>query len=198
MIRSITIGRTGGQSSNGETILYDKNNGNVLQIPVAWYPLGTKLRLCDDGSWKIAKLETNDDYTKKIAEQSEMFYYATKDWLPYRSYLRARSVFPDTCYDKFVENPFYLLDIKFEGGTPISIFPIIDSHIVLPTFASRMREIKRAFVYILERNEDNGHTLMKYINFERNVKKLLYRDGHPLLTGSVSAYLSYYADTCLV
>lgn len=194
MIRNITIGRIGGQSANGEVILYDKNNGNVLQIPSAWYPIGTKLHMDKEGNWKAAKSSEQDEFTQKLVEQSEKFYYATKEWLPYRAYQRVRSIFPDSCYDKFVANPYYLLDVTYEGGSPVTTFPNVDSHIVLASFADRMKEMKKALIYVLERNEDCGHTLMKYEDLEQNVKSLLRHDGHPLLTGNVSAYLAYYQE----
>lgn len=194
MIRNITIGRTGGYSANGETILYDKNNGNVLQIPVAWYPLETKLCLNKNGEWHADKKSLPDEYTKKLVEQSENFYYATKKWLTYKAYLRVRSIFPDSCYDKFITNPFYLLDVNFEGGMPVTIFPIVDANIVLHTFADRLREMQCAIFYVLRRNEENGHTLMMYEKLEKNVKSLLRRNGHPLLTGEISAYLEYYTE----
>ena len=144
MIRNITIGRIGGQSANGEIILYDKNNGNVLQIPSAWYPIGTKLHIDKEGNWKASKSNEQDEFTQKLVEQSENFYYATREWLPYRAYQRVRSIFPDSCYNKYVANPYFLLDITYEEGSPITIFPNVDSHIILSTFADRMREMKNA------------------------------------------------------
>ena len=192
--KRLVIGKLGGVSNDGCTVVYDKENDVMLELRIPRYPEGTTIVLNKNGEWRADLSDTPENEAKKIAE-TENFYYAPRHFLPYKDYMYASSKFPGSCYTNFLDNPFFLADITREGSdVPLCSVPQIDGAIVLDTFEARLREMRYVMRHVLESNESRGNTWITYDEFNMRVRKLLVMTGHPLRTGSVKAYLRYYHD----
>lgn len=189
----ITIGKLG-SITNGKTVIYDKNDENVYELEIPYFPVDTTIYEVN-GQWKAIK----DGLPKEVAhrlEQSEEFYYATKKFLNYSDYLAIVKSYPTNCYTKWVDNPFYLCTLV-RPDTDISYVSVneIDRNITIPTFDIRLKEIKHIMYNILQCNENEGHTWIDVQKFCNRVLYALKNNGHPLLTGSILAYLNYYVQS---
>lgn len=208
------IGRIGGVSPDGKTVLYDANTQEMVSLPLPILEAGLEIEKDANDDWHVVikpemyavpergENETEASYQQRVNIQKmkvdsylemDRFYYATRAFLPYKDYEYVARKFPYDCYQRFKANPFYLADIqKYNEETPICSVSAIDKNIVLPTFESRKNEMKYVIRHVLTRQESMGNTWMTLKVLERNVKAMLTRDGHPLFTGSVYPYVRYF------
>lgn len=194
MARKVVIERIGGISSDGRSIIYAKDTPDVLQIAVPKFPVGTAIKQDKAGNWRAVitkSIPENEARRLKIAED---FYYLTRNFLPYRAYSYVVTTFPETCLEKFEKNPFFLTQITYPGGSNVCSIPEVDSGIILNTFAKRVQEMAYIIKHVLDNNENEGNTWMPYDELSAKVKFQLAKDKHPLLNGSVSAYLKYHSN----
>ena len=214
------VGRIGGVSPDGKTVLYDANTQEMISLPLPILERGLDIEQGKDGNWHVSiplemyevspktTAETEEAYQARVMKhklhadsfkEMEDFYYATKDFLSYKDYEYVAKRFPNTCYQMFLKNPFYLTDIhKYNEEAPICSVPRIDSHIILPTFEARLNEMKYVCRHILEQEENAGNTWITLNDLKRKVEWRLREDGHPLLTGSVLPYLKYYDQDFII
>jgi exodeoxyribonuclease V alpha subunit len=180
----------GSFNSKGQTIVYDEN-GDMQEVCIARYKAGTEIEQDSNGNWRAVLDNIEDDDKENILE-IENFYYATRDFLPYKEYLYVIEKFPTTAMTRYEKDPFYLTDVFREGASrPVATFPEIDKHIVIDTFEKRKQEVCNAIIYILINNENSGNTWMDLDVLSRGVLELLKKDGHPYLTGNVIKYFIY-------
>lgn len=189
----MVIGRLGSVSEDGVTVVYDANNENMYEMKIPRVPVGTELKRNKNGEWRVVVSQGTPAETANRLRQAEDFYYATRSFLPYADYCYVQSRFPTNCASMFKKDPFFLTNVvRDNSDVPICQAPTIDKAIVLSTFEDRILEMKYMIRYCLEKNEECGHTWMYYEELNKKVKNLLAKNGHPLLSGSVSAYLRYY------
>ena len=208
------IGRLGGVSPDGLTAVVDAQTQEMHSLPLPKVKAGMEILQDTAGDWHVVirpedekdperrPEETDSLYEERVNQHKEdlnalreadAFYYATRDFLSFRDYLYITEKFPKDCFQKYKRNPFYLADLcRGEEDAPICEIPVIDKKVILSTFEDRRNEMKYVMRHVCQCNEAAGHTWMYLSDFERRVKSLLIRDGHPLLTGSVAPYLRYY------
>lgn len=208
------VGRIGGISPDGKTVLYDAQTQEMVSLPLPMLDRGVEIEKDAEGTWRIVfgentlpispkkEGETEESYQKRVRErekkifelrETEKFYHATKAFLPYKDYQRVAKRFPSDCYAKYLANPFYLTDIQGHNEeAPICSVPAVDRNIILETFDDRLNEMKYVFRHVLLSEESAGNTWISIENFRRKVFYLLQKDGHPLFTGDVLPYLRYY------
>ena len=187
------VGRIGSISDDGQTIIYDANSEDMIEVRIPNISVGTEIEQDENGNWKVVYAEGMDPILKNRLKESEDFYYMTKNFLPYKDYLYVVNHFPTNCATRYRQNPFFLADInQYEDRKKLCSPLIIDKNITLRTFEDRKIEMKYIMDYVLEQNEMEGHTWIPYAEFERKVNAILSRSGHPLLTGHPIAYLIYY------
>lgn len=189
----ITIGKLG-TITNRTTIVYDKNNENIYELEIPYFPVDTTI-IEVNGKWQAIC----DGLPKEVAhrlKQSEEFYYATRKILKYKDYLEIVKKYPTNCYTKWIENPFYLSDlIRPDTDIPYVAVNEIDKNIIISTFDIRLKEMKAIMYNVLLNNENAGHTWMDIHKFYNVVNYMLKQNGHPLLSGGVLAYLNYYVQS---
>lgn len=192
---AMVVGRFGTISEDGVTIVYDANSENIYEMRIPRVPVGTTLHQDNDGNWHVSITEGMAKETKNRLLQSELFYYQTRSFLPYKDYMYVQEYFPTNCAKKFEQNPFFLTDIsKDESDKPLCSPLLIDKAIVLSTFQDRLQEMKYIIRYCLEANEGQGHTWIEYEKLNYRVKLILSNTGHSLQNGDISAYLRYYRN----
>lgn len=149
-----------------------------------------ELRHIANGNFKYEDEEEMFLFAKK---KDAEFFYKTCSFLPYESYEKLVKTERNIAflYDK---NPYILCEKCDENGRPYAKFSQVDSITDLKTFDARLAELKLAAMYILNRNESEGHTWMPYAEFDARFKRLLKRGGHPLLIGDASAVLTYFSE----
>jgi ATP-dependent exoDNAse (exonuclease V) alpha subunit len=96
--------------------------------------------------------------------------------------------------DRYKENPYSLLELKRTDETQYASFFDVDTHTVLDTFQRRKQQMRAAISCVLERNEADGNSYMDYKLLASRVIRLLIATGHPLLRGTVAAYLDAFQD----
>ena len=92
----------------------------------------------------------------------------------------------------FENNPYELLYLIDDNQDYFFSFLDIDPLVILYSFDMRLKEMKEALIYILKQNEEQGNSWISYEELSTRLKQLLNYTGHPLLKGSISAYLNYY------
>lgn len=191
----MVIGRIGTISEDGTTIVYDANSESIFEMKIPHFPEGTEIYQDEDGKWRAYISEGMPKETANRLKQTEDFYYLTRTFLPYKSYIYVQNRFPTSCAKQFKANPFFLTDIYKENSeVPVCSVPVVDKAITLATFEDRIREMKYVIRYCLEWNENEGHTWITYNELNKRIHQILKKDGHALQTGDVSAYLRYFSE----
>lgn len=94
------------------------------------------------------------------------------------------------------KNPYFLSEIELdEDGRTAASFSDVDAHFGPNTFENRLKEFRYAAREVLKRNETEGHTWMPYNQFDKQVRKLLARNGHNISDKhQTSAILRYFEE----
>lgn len=133
------------------------------------------------------------DETINILKANAKFFYKVKDIISYERYAKIMNEIRNVS-QVFKENPYILCEKEDEHGEPYIPFHLLDNHIDIKNFETRLKELKMMAFYILDRNEKEGHTWMTYEDFSNKFEFLLEINGHPLITGDASAILNYFED----
>lgn len=193
------IGRIGGISPDGMTVLYDAQTQEMVSLPLPKVEEGVEIAQDISGDWHIVYTDGMEKEKKNRLEQAEKFYYATRSFLNYKDYNYIVLRFPTNCFQKYQQNPFFLADITKEASDlPLCDVSAIDKNIVLNTFEDRLNEMKYIMRDVLTRNESMGHTWMTLEEFQKKVSAQLDRNGHHLQTGDVLPYLRYYKQEFII
>lgn len=131
--------------------------------------------------------------TISILKENADFFYKIKDTIAYERYEKAVKEIRNIA-KLFKENPYILCEKEDENGESYAPFHILDKNTNINSFKTRLKELRMMALYILDRNEKEGHTWMTYEDFSSKFEFLLEINGHPLITGDASAVLNYFKD----
>jgi len=187
------ISRIEGFSNDGISIVHDETDA-IFEIEIPCFKENTIICQDTEGRWVYDPTANISEFYKNQLQEIQDFYYATKSWLPYKTYKEICRLFPTNCYTKFIQNPYYLCDTSNSDDKNICDFRFIDANVVLDTFDKRLLEMKYAIRYALQLNENMGHTWMFYEDLDKTVRSILILNKHTLHHGSVLPYLLYYQD----
>ena len=165
---------------DGITRILDSENISH-EIKIADYPLQTVIERRGK-DWYVVSHPSAD--MKKI-RQAEDFYYLTRDILPYDAYLSFIGNY-EYPMNQWKKNPYVLLEL---AEIPL---PVLDSKVMIDTFALRKTEIKWAIRNILKANESQGHTFLPFSLFSTRLQRLL--SEYPIEPEMIRAALNYYSE----
>lgn len=131
--------------------------------------------------------------TVQMLKENAEFFYKIKDVIPYERYAKAVTEIRSVA-KLFKQNPYILCEKEDENGEPYAPFRELDKQANIGSFETRLKELHLAALYILDRNESDGHTWMSYEDFAASFERLLKKNGHPLIAGDPSAVLNYFKD----
>lgn len=139
--------------------------------------------------------ESNElvEETISILKANAEFFYKIKNTISYERYAKAVKEIRNIA-KLFKDNPYILCEKEDENGESYAQFHILDKNINIKSFDARLKELRMMALYILDRNEKEGHTWMSYGDFASKFEFLLEMNGHPLIVGDASAVLNYFKD----
>lgn len=176
-----------------EAVVLLNNDGDKKEVrcPFPDYSVGMEVEE-EDGKYLVCGGKDLTEETVRILRDNGKFFYEVKGILSFDD-IAGLCNRKSNMYELYKKNPFCLSSMERPGSSRMyATFSSIASIFTARTWSERLEEYRYAARYILENNENNGHTYIRYEDFEKQFLGLLNKSKHPMRVGSPGAILRFF------